>query len=148
MEPKNQVTLYRFTTTRGWKSGVRSLSWKSGWNPCTLAPSRCWTYAKTFFRFQEQAIWQFPEVQLSRASLTVMFTVKSGNPPKAGKIWENRFFTMKISRQTPFKPKIDHNTCQGFCRTFQDFFRLLSWHLWALFHEWKGSKADRAEKST
>ena len=33
----------------------------------------------------------------SRASLTMIFTVKSGDPPKAGKIWENRFFTMKIS---------------------------------------------------
>ena len=33
-------------------------------------------------------------------------------------------------------------------RTFQNFFRSLSWHWWALFHEWKGSKADGAEKST
>ena len=32
---------------------------------------------------------------VSRASLTVRFTVKSGDPPGAGKIWENRFWTKK-----------------------------------------------------
>ena len=39
----------------------------------------------------------------SRASLTVKFTVKSGDPPGAGKIWENRFFTGKIDQKTPKK---------------------------------------------
>ena len=37
----------------------------------------------------------------SRASLTVRFTVKNGDPPGAGKIWENRFFTVKIDQMTP-----------------------------------------------
>ena len=32
---------------------------------------------------------------VSRASLTVRFTVKSGDPPGAGKIWENRFCPKK-----------------------------------------------------
>ena len=35
----------------------------------------------------------------SRASLTVRFTVKSGDPPGAGKIWENRFCTEKMDQQ-------------------------------------------------
>ena len=55
-----RVVSFKERAERGWKSGARSLSWKSGWNPCTLATSRRWNYPKTFFRFRERAIWKFP----------------------------------------------------------------------------------------
>ena len=49
----------------------------------------------------------------SRASLTVIFTVKSGNPPEAGKIWENQFFAMKTGQHTrnqwPHMPRVQQN---------------------------------------
>ena len=32
-----RVVSFRERAERGWKSGARSLSWKIGWNPCTLA---------------------------------------------------------------------------------------------------------------
>ena len=32
-----RVVSFKERAERGWKSGARSLSWKSGWNPCTLA---------------------------------------------------------------------------------------------------------------
>ena len=53
-----RVVSFKERAERGWKSGARSLSWKSGWNPCTLATSRRWTYPKTFFRFRERVIWK------------------------------------------------------------------------------------------
>ena len=62
--PKRVVS-FKERTERGWKSGARSLSWKSGWNPCTSVTTRRWIYPKTFFRFQERAIWKFPYVQLN-----------------------------------------------------------------------------------
>ena len=60
-----RLVSFKERAERGWKSGVRSLSWKSGWNPFTLASTRRWIYPKTFFRFRERAIWKFPEVQLN-----------------------------------------------------------------------------------
>ena len=60
-----RVVSFKERAERGWKSGARSLSWKSGWNPCTLATTRRWNYPKTFFRFQERAVWKCPEVQLN-----------------------------------------------------------------------------------
>ena len=44
-----------------------------------------------------------------------------GDPPEAGKIWENRFFALKTGQQTPSRPEIDGQTCQGFSRTLQNF---------------------------
>ena len=35
----------------------------------------------------------------SRASLTVIFTVKNGDPSEAGKIWNNQFFTGKVDSE-------------------------------------------------
>ena len=45
--PERVVSL-KERAERGWKSGERSLSWKSGWNPCTFATSRRWTYPNLF----------------------------------------------------------------------------------------------------
>ena len=41
----------------------------------------------------------FCDKQTSRASLTVRFTVKSGDPSGAGKIWENQFCSEKMDQQ-------------------------------------------------
>ena len=41
--PERMVS-FKERAERGWKSGARSLPWKSGWNPCTLATSRRWTF--------------------------------------------------------------------------------------------------------
>ena len=48
---------FKEKAAKGWKSGARSLSWKTEWNPCTLATYRRWTYPKTFFRFRERVAW-------------------------------------------------------------------------------------------
>ena len=58
-----RVVFFQERAERGWKSGARSLSWKSGWKPCTLAATRRWIYPKTFFRFRERSNWKFPKVQ-------------------------------------------------------------------------------------
>ena len=59
----------------------------------------------------------------SRASLTVMrITVKNGNPPGTGKIWENRFFTGKMDHHGAKCTQIGAQTCQGTSRTCQNFF--------------------------
>jgi len=55
-----RVVSFKERAERGWKSGARSLSWKSGWKPCTLATTRSWIYPKTFFRFRERSNWKFP----------------------------------------------------------------------------------------
>ena len=61
-------------------------------------------------------------VLLSRASLTVRITVKNGNPPGTGKIWENRFFTGKMDHHGAKRTQIGAQTCQGTSRTCQNFF--------------------------
>ena len=61
-------------------------------------------------------------VSPSRASLTEIFKVKSGDPPEAGQIWEDQFFAMKRGQQTPLRPEIDDYICQGCSRTFQIVF--------------------------
>ena len=38
---------------------------------------------------------------LCEKGATLVEPVKSGDPPGAGKIWENRFFTGKIDQMTP-----------------------------------------------
>ena len=58
----------------------------------------------------------------SRASLTVRITVKNGNPPGTGKIWENRFFTGKMDHHGAKCTQIGAQTCQGTSRTCQNFF--------------------------
>ena len=45
----DRVVSFKESAERGWKSGGRSLSLKSGWNPCTWAVFGRWTYSKTFF---------------------------------------------------------------------------------------------------
>ena len=49
--PKRVVS-FKERAQRGWKSGARWLSWKSGWKPYTLATTRRWNYPNTFFRFR------------------------------------------------------------------------------------------------
>ena len=61
-------------------------------------------------------------LQPSRASLTVRITVKNGNPPGTGKIWENRFFTGKMDHHGAKCTQIGAQTCQGTSRTCQNFF--------------------------
>ena len=60
--------------------------------------------------------------RLSRASLTVRITVKNGNPPGTGKIWENQFFTGKMDHHGAKCTQIGAQTCQGTSRTCQNFF--------------------------
>ena len=58
-----------------------------------LCPDRANTYKEAVARYKlVQRIPSSEEVDwgvFSRASLTVRFTVKNGDPPGAGKIWEN-----------------------------------------------------------
>ena len=58
----------------------------------------------------------------SRASLTVRITVKNGNPPGTGKIWENRFFTGKMDHHGAKCTQIGAQTCQGSSRTCRNFY--------------------------
>ena len=60
--------------------------------------------------------------QSSRACLTVRFTVKNGDPPEHGKIWENRFFTGKMDHQGHETPQTYETTCHLGCGTCQNFF--------------------------
>ena len=60
----------------------------------------------------------------SRASLTVRITVKSGDPPGAGKIWENQFFTGKADSHGANCSQIGTYTCQGTRKSGQNFFHL------------------------
>ena len=60
----------------------------------------------------------------SRASLTVRITVKSGDPPGAGKIWENQFFTGKADFHGANCSQIGTYTCQGTRKSGQNFFHL------------------------
>ena len=59
-----------------------------------------------------------------RASLSVRITDKNGDPPGAGKIWENRFFTRKMGPHGPENTQIHQSTCQspmGACQNFFSF---------------------------
>ena len=71
-----------------------------------------------------------------------------GDHSEAGKIWENKFSAMKTVQHTPSRPAIDDHTCQGFSRTFQIFFRPLSWPWRVAFQEWDGWRGGWAKKST
>ena len=61
-------------------------------------------------------------VDSSRACLAVRFTAKNGDPPGAGKIWENWFYTGKMGPRGPENAQIDTSTCQGPRGTCQNFF--------------------------
>ena len=59
-----------------------------------------------------------------RACLAVRFTAKNGDPPGAGKIWENRFYTGKMGPHWPENAQMDISTCQrprGACQNFFSF---------------------------
>ena len=64
----------------------------------------------------------YARVVTSRASLTVRITVKNGDPPGAGKIWEKRFFTVKMDHHGAKCTQIGAHTCQGSSRSCQNFF--------------------------
>ena len=78
-----RVVFFQEMAERGWKSGARSLSWESGWNPCILAVFGRWTYPKTFFRFRERVIWCLPAgVQLFYI-YSILGSDRSHNPESA-----------------------------------------------------------------
>ena len=52
----------------------------------------------------------------------MIFTAKNGDPPGAGKIWENRFLTGKMGQQGPKCTQMDEDTCQGFRGAGRNFF--------------------------
>ena len=58
----------------------------------------------------------------SRACLAERFSAKNGDPPEAGKFWENRFFTGKMDHQGQKNAQVDDTICQGPRRTCQNFF--------------------------
>ena len=63
-------------------------------------------------------------LNISRACLAVRFTAKNGDPPGAGKIWENRFYTGKMGPHWPENAQMDISTCQrprGACQNFFSF---------------------------
>jgi len=49
---------------RGWKSGARSLSWKSGWKPSTIREFWHQRIFGSFFCFRDTAIWKLSWVQI------------------------------------------------------------------------------------
>ena len=60
----------------------------------------------------------------SRASLTVRITVKNGDPSRARKIWENRFFTWKMDLHGAKRIQIGEHTCQGRSRSGLELFHI------------------------
>ena len=58
----------------------------------------------------------------SRACLAERFSAKNGDPPEAGKFWENRFFTGKMDHWGQKNAQVDDTICQGPRRTCQNFF--------------------------
>ena len=83
-------------------------------NPTDLSAS-----SKSYFLGEDEH-----GVPVSRASLTVRITVKSGDPPGAGKIWENQFFTGKADFHGANCSQIGTYTCQGTRKSGQNFFHL------------------------
>ena len=49
----------------------------------------------------------------SPACLAERFSAKNGDPPGAGKFWDNRLFTGKMDHYDHENPKVDETTCQG-----------------------------------
>ena len=58
----------------------------------------------------------------SRACLAERFSAKNGDPPEAGKFWENQFFTGKMDHWGQKNAQVDDTICQGPRRTCQNFF--------------------------
>ena len=59
-----RVVSFKKRAERGWKSGARSLSWKSGWKPSTIREFWHQRISGSFFRFRDTAIWKFSGVQI------------------------------------------------------------------------------------
>ena len=57
--PKRLVS-FKERAERGWKSGARSLSWKSGWKPSTIREFWHQRISGSFFRFRDTAIFWGP----------------------------------------------------------------------------------------
>ena len=55
--PKRVVS-FKERAERGWKSGARSLSWKSGWKPSMIREFWHQRISGSFFRFRDIAIWK------------------------------------------------------------------------------------------
>ena len=53
-----RVVSFKERAERGWKSGARSLSWKSGWKPSTIREFWHQRISGSFFRFRDIAIWK------------------------------------------------------------------------------------------
>ena len=62
--PHEKVPSFMKEAERGWKSGARSLSWKSGWKPSTIREFWHQRISGSFFRFRDTAIWKFSGVQI------------------------------------------------------------------------------------
>ena len=93
-----------------------------------------------------------PPIPLKNRPISVSFLIRTSwketevaTPLRLEKICENRFFI----DSPPLDPKSITTHMPRIPQNFSEFFfRSLSRHWRALFHEWKGSKADGAEKST
>ena len=62
--PEKAVS-FKKRAERGWKSGARSLSWKSGWKPSTIREFWHQRIFGSFFRFRDTAIWKLSRVQIN-----------------------------------------------------------------------------------
>ena len=90
--------------------------------PTNITDNLCWHYPKSLLPYIGVNRQSRGE-KTSRASLTVRITVKNGNPPGTGKIWENRFFTGKMDHHGAKCTQIGAHTCQGSSRTCRIFLR-------------------------
>ena len=63
-EHPEKVVSFKKEAERGWKSGARSLSWKSGWKPSTIREFWHQRISGSFFRFRDTAIWKLSRVQI------------------------------------------------------------------------------------
>jgi len=56
-EHPKKVVSFKKEAERGWKSGARSLSWKSGWKPSTIREFWHQRISGSFFRLEVTAVW-------------------------------------------------------------------------------------------
>ena len=117
---KTLSTLFRRTWIKKGKKPMEVLCLISGSTKDQKGTSVLKSFAiqTFFFKFTETNF----ALEYSRASLTVRITVKNGNPPGAGKIWENRFFTGTMDHHGAKCTQIGAQTYQGTSRTCQNFF--------------------------
>ena len=64
VEHPERVVSFKKEAERGWKSGVTSLSWKSGWKPWTIRKFWHQRILKILFLLRDTAIWKFQGVQI------------------------------------------------------------------------------------